>query len=69
MVVSLLGFTNLIKRLKSFEDMAINDIHTLVFICASTIFFVGIILVITFVSLHRKKIKYLKLESEFQTFS
>lgn len=46
-----------------------DNFHILVFICALTIFFVGILLVITFVSLHRKKIKYLELESEFKTFS
>lgn len=48
--------------------MTTEEIRTLVFICASTIFLVGILLVITFVFLHRKKRKYIDLESEIKTF-
>ena len=46
-----------------------ENIHILVFICALTIFIVGIVLVLTFVSLHSKKTKYLELEVKFKTFT
>jgi amino acid transporter len=48
--------------------MGEENFHILVFICASTIFFVGILVVITFVYLRRKKSKFLELESKFKTF-
>ena len=48
--------------------MTEGEIQMLVFICASTIFIVGILLVITLVFLHRKKRKYVDLESNIKTF-
>ncbi|WP_157547124.1 hypothetical protein [Kordia zhangzhouensis] len=48
--------------------MTATEVRTLAFICASTIFVVGILVVITFVFLHKKKKKYIQLESQLKTF-
>lgn len=48
--------------------MTEEEIHILVFFCASTIFVVGILLVVTFVVLHKKKRKFIDLESKLKTF-
>ncbi|EDP95941.1 hypothetical protein KAOT1_07228 [Kordia algicida OT-1] len=48
--------------------MTTEEIHILVFICASTIFLVGILLVITLVFLHGKKRKFINLESGVKKF-
>ncbi len=48
--------------------MTLEEIRTLVFICASTIFLVGILLVFTLVFLHKKKRKFISFESNMKTF-
>lgn len=45
-----------------------ENYQILVFICALTIFIVGILLVITFAFLHKKKRKYIDLESKVKIF-
>jgi len=48
--------------------MTEEEIKILVFFCASTIFLMGILLVITLVFLHRKKRKFIELEANMKTF-
>ncbi len=48
--------------------MTPTEIRTLAFICASTIFIVGILVVVTLVFLHKKKRKIISLESNLKTF-
>lgn len=48
--------------------MTTEEIRTLTFICALTIFIVGIFLVVTLVFLHRKKRKFIDMESKLKTF-
>ena len=48
--------------------MTQEEIHILVYICASTIFFVGILMVITLVFLQKKKRGIINLETNLKTF-